>query len=138
MTDTLSTEERSACMRSVRGKNTTPELVVRSLVHSMGFRYVLHSKTLPGKPDLVLVRRRKIIFVHGCFWHRHRCRHGQAMPVANSDYWEAKLEKNARRDRQQLKDLRQDGWEVLVIWECWTRNLTSLQKRLERFLRTRA
>ena len=134
MADTLSTEQRSACMRSVGRKDTAPEMKVRRLVHSMGYRYALHVKTLPGKPDLVLVSRRRIIFVHGCFWHKHRCRHGRISPMINSDYWSGKRERNAERDREHIKSLRKDGWEVLVIWECWTRDAESLRRRLEAFL----
>ena len=134
MTDTLTEQQRSACMRAVRGKDTTPELVVRRLVHSMGFRYALHSKNLPGKPDLVFTSRKRIIFVHGCFWHKHNCPHGRVSPAANSDYWRAKREKNAIRDRQHTIELRKRGWKVLVLWECWTKDLNSLTARLEAFL----
>jgi DNA mismatch endonuclease (patch repair protein) len=122
-------------MRAVSGKNTAPEMCVRRLAHSMGYRYALHVKRLPGKPDLVFVSRRKIIFVHGCFWHKHNCRHGRVSPATNSGYWSAKREGNARRDREHVKALRSDGWRVLVLWECWTRDLGSLTKRLESFLR---
>jgi DNA mismatch endonuclease, patch repair protein len=121
-------------MRSVRGKNTAPEMIVRRLAHSMGCRYALHVKALPGKPDLVFVSRRKIIFVHGCFWHKHNCRHGRITPATNTDYWNRKREKNAKRDREHIKSLRKDGWIVLVIWECWTQNAGSLRKKLETFL----
>jgi len=135
MADTLTAEQRRACMRAVSGKNTAPEMCVRRLAHSMGYRYALHVKRLPGKPDLVFVSRRKIIFVHGCFWHKHNCRHGRVSPATNSGYWSAKREGNARRDREHVKALRSDGWRVLVLWECWTRDLGSLTKRLESFLR---
>lgn len=134
MADTLTIDQRSACMRSVRGKNTTLEMRVRSLVHSMGYRYALHVKELPGKPDLVFVSRKKIIFVHGCFWHKHKCRHGSISPATNADYWSSKRGRNVERDREHIKALRKDGWKVLVIWECWTRNTDSLRKRLEAFL----
>jgi DNA mismatch endonuclease (patch repair protein) len=121
-------------MQAVRGKDTAPEMVVRRLVHSMGYRYALHAKKLPGKPDLVFVSRRKIIFVHGCFWHKHNCRHGRISPDTNTDYWNGKRERNAERDKEQIKSLRKDGWKVLVLWECWTRETESLRKRLEAFL----
>jgi len=134
MADTLTKEQRSACMRSVGGKDTAPEMCVRKLVHSMGYRYALHAKALPGKPDLVFVSRRKIIFVHGCFWHRHSCRHGRISPATNGDYWNRKREGNAERDREHIRSLRKDGWEVLVIWECWTRDTEFLRKRLSSFL----
>jgi DNA mismatch endonuclease (patch repair protein) len=101
----------------------------------MGFRYALHAKKLPGKPDLVFASRRKIIFVHGCFWHKHNCRHGSISPVTNADYWNSKRERNAERDKKNIKTLHRDGWKVLVIWECSTRDATSLSKRVESFLR---
>jgi DNA mismatch endonuclease (patch repair protein) len=101
----------------------------------MGYRYALHAASLPGKPDLVFVSRRKIIFVHGCFWHKHSCRHGSISPATNSDYWNAKRQKNAQRDKQHLRTLRKDGWKVLVVWECQTTNLDSLRNKLEGFLR---
>jgi len=134
MADTLSTEQRSACMRSVGRKDTAPEMKVRRLVHSMGYRYALHVKTLPGKPDLVLVSRRRIIFVHGCFWHMHDCPHGSVSPSTNAEYWNVKRNRNAERDGQHTDALRRAGWKVLVLWECWTRDLDSLRKRLEVFL----
>lgn len=135
MADTLTAEQRRACMRAVGGKDTAPEMRVRRLAHSMGYRYALHAKNLPGKPDIVFVSRRKIIFVHGCFWHKHNCRHGSVSPATNSGYWNAKRERNAQRDREHVKALRKNGWHVLVIWECWTRDLSSLSKRLQGFLR---
>jgi DNA mismatch endonuclease (patch repair protein) len=133
VTDTLTPQQRSQCMRAVRGKDTTPELTVRRLAHCMGFRYALHSRNLPGKPDLVFRSRKKIIFVHGCFWHKHSCRHGRISPVSNSDYWCAKREKNSIRDRRHVLQLREKGWDVLIVWECWTKDLPSLRKRLEAF-----
>jgi DNA mismatch endonuclease, patch repair protein len=132
--DKLTPEQRSACMRSVRGKDTAPELMVRRLVHSMGFRYALHSKELPGKPDIVLVSRKKIIFVHGCFWHLHRCRHGRTAPVNNSDYWTQKRMRNAERDLQNIRTLRQAGWDVLIVWECWIKDFSALHKKINSFL----
>jgi DNA mismatch endonuclease (patch repair protein) len=100
----------------------------------MGYRYALHAANLPGKPDLVFVCRRKIIFVHGCFWHKHNCRHGSISPAANSDYWNAKRERNTQRDRQHVRALRKDGWKVLVLWECQTKNSNLLSTKLEAFL----
>lgn len=132
--DTLTPRQRSECMRSVRSANTSPELIVRRLVHSMAFRYSLHSASLPGKPDIVLNSRRKIIFVHGCFWHKHRCRRGSRVPITNRSYWEEKRDGNARRDRAQIAALRKDGWQVMVAWECWTRQPSRLRAKLESFL----
>ncbi len=134
MADVLTAEQRSACMRAVPGKDTTPEMLVRRLAHSMGYRYALHVTSLPGKPDIVFVCRRKIIFVHGCFWHKHNCRHGSLSPAANADYWQRKRERNSERDREHIRALRKDEWKVLTIWECWTRDPDSLRKRLKAFL----
>ena len=101
----------------------------------MGYRYTLHRRTLPGKPDLVFVSRRKIIFVHGCFWHMHGCRHGRVSPATNVDYWKRKRERNKERDREHIKALRRDGWKVLVLWECWTRKPDYIRDKLREFLR---
>jgi DNA mismatch endonuclease (patch repair protein) len=134
MADNLTVKQRSACMRAVRGRDTTPEMRVRRAVHSFGYRYALHRKNLPGKPDLAFVSRRKIIFVHGCFWHSHRCRHGKVSPASNVAYWKRKREKNVARDREHLRVLRAAGWKVLVVWECWTRDIERLCERLANFL----
>lgn len=120
-------------MARIRSHNTAPERIVRSLVHGMGYRYRLHVATLPGRPDLVFASRRKVIFVHGCFWHRHTCKRG-ALPSSNVDFWEHKLEGNRARDRRSARALRQAGWQVLVIWQCQTRDTVRLTGRLERFL----
>ena len=135
MTDVHSPEQRSFNMSRIRSKDTKPELIVRSLVHQMGFRFRLHRSDLPGKPDLVLPRHKKIIFVHGCFWHMHRCRYGRVEPKTNTDFWQAKRTANAERDRRNLKQLRRAGWQTLTIWECWTREPESkVIPRLEAFL----
>ena len=109
-------------MAAIRSTGMKPEMIVRSLVHGMGYRYRLHAKNLPGKPDLVFRPRRKVIFVHGCFWHQHpkkACKDGRA-PKSNLGYWSAKLARNVTRDAKNLDDLRLLGWRVLVIWECET------------------
>ena len=124
MTDVHTREQRSYNMSRIKGKDTKPELIVRSLVHQMGLRFRLHRKDLPGKPDIVLPRHNKIIFVHGCFWHMHRCRYGRVKPKANAEFWQEKREGNVARDRRNLKALRADGWQVLVIWECWVRDIS--------------
>lgn len=136
MTDVLTPEQRSWCMSQIRGANTRPEMVVRSLVHGMGYRYRLHKRNLPGCPDLVLPAKRKIIFVHGCFWHMHNCSRGRVIPATNSEFWEKKRASNSKRDRATLVQLRKDGWEVLVIWECLTRKPESLRNKLTAFLST--
>jgi DNA mismatch endonuclease (patch repair protein) len=136
MADSLTSEQRSACMRAVKSTDTSPELQVRRMVHSMGYRYALHSQKLPGKPDLVFTSRRKVIFVHGCFWHVHSCARGSRKPVTNAAYWNSKREKNKNRDKRHAQDLRNDNWKVLVVWECWTGNAEELRHRLNTFLQT--
>src|SRR5258708_5280379 len=120
-------------MSRVRSKNTQPELAVRRVVHGMGYRYRLHSRSLVGCPDLVLARRKKIIFVHGCFWHGHNCS-AATLPKSNREYWELKQTRNVARDRQNIKALRRSGWKVLIIWECGIKNAMRLRHRLQRFL----
>ncbi len=132
--DTLTAEQRSRVMSRIRGKDTQPELAVRSLAHRLGFRFRLNRKDLPGKPDLVFPRLRKVIFVHGCFWHTHSCRRGQSTPTTNAKFWKTKRQSNAVRDRSNLRALRRAGWKVLVVWECQIRKLGSLEKRLTTFL----
>ena len=127
-------EQRSFNMSRIRNKNTKPELIVRSVVHSMGYRYSLHRKDLPGKPDLVLVKHRKVIFVHGCFWHMHTCRYGKVKPETNAKFWQSKREGNVTRDKRNLRKLRREGWKVLIIWECQTRNTKKLINNLKKFL----
>lgn len=134
MTDVHTKEQRSFNMSRIRNKNTRPEIIVRSLVHSMGYRYSLHRKDLPGHPDMVLTRHHKIIFVHGCFWHMHRCRYGRVVPKTNKKFWKIKREGNVDRDKRNLRKLRKEGWKVLVIWECHTRNTKKLMNNLKKFL----
>lgn len=120
-------------MRRIRSKNMKPEMIVRKLVHSMGFRYRLHKRDLPGKPDLVFGPRKKIVFVHGCFWHQHTCRDGK-IPQSRRDYWVPKLMRNVKRDADHQMVLENDGWEVLIVWECETRDLEILKQKLHSFL----
>ena len=134
MADVFTTRERSAVMRAVQGKNTAPEMIVRRLAHALGYRYTLHVKSLPGQPDLVFPSRRKVIFVHGCFWHRHRCPRGDRLPQTRREYWLRKLEGNRLRDRRHRSALRKLGWRVLVIWECRTRDPKRVAMALQRFL----
>jgi DNA mismatch endonuclease, patch repair protein len=136
MADVHTARQRSYNMSRIRSRDTKPEMIVRSLVHQMGFRFRLHRKDLAGKPDLVLPRHYKVIFVHGCFWHMHRCRYGRVTPKTNADFWQAKRTQNVARDQRHLRSLRRDGWQVLVVWECWTRDPeTRLIPRLNTFLR---
>ncbi|KAB2958565.1 MAG: DNA mismatch endonuclease Vsr [Candidatus Methylomirabilis oxygeniifera] len=132
--DTLSPEQRSERMSRVRSKDTKPELVVRRLVHGAGYRYRLHRRELPGCPDLVFPARRKVIFVHGCFWHRHaRCPNCR-LPKSRLDFWEPKLKANRDRDRRNERLLRKGGWSVLVVWECEVRERDALAHRVRAFM----
>lgn len=133
--DNLTRAQRSACMASIGGTDTQPEMVVRRLVHSLGYRYRLHRRQLPGTPDLVLTRYQSVIFVHGCFWHMHRCKRGKSTPKTNAEFWRTKREKTRIRDRRNIAVLRRAGWRVLVVWECQTRNHTNLAERLIAFIK---
>jgi DNA mismatch endonuclease (patch repair protein) len=134
--DTLTKSERSRQMARVPSEHTTPELAVRRLVHSLGYRFRLNDRSLPGSPDLVLRRWRAVIFVHGCFWHQHRCRRGKRMPSTNTAYWERKLSGNKSRDARVRRRLRRLGWRVLAVWECQTKpsRQEELAERIVRFL----
>jgi DNA mismatch endonuclease (patch repair protein) len=121
-------------MAAIKGKDTKPEIAVRRLLDTLNVKYELHRSDLPGKPDIVLARRRKIIFVHGCFWHVHRCRYGSVKPASNSKFWTDKRGKNRLRDRRNRAALRKAGWKLLTVWECWTRNPAKLTLSLTRFL----
>lgn len=134
MPERFTQAERSHIMAAVKSRNTTPEIIVRRIVHRLGYRFRLHRKDLPGIPDIVLPRLRKIINVHGCFWHLHTCPRGQRAPVNNAAYWQLKRERNARRDKQILKLLRKAGWHVLIIWECQLRSAEAVERRVVRFL----
>jgi len=134
--DKLTPERRSENMRAIRSEGMKPERVVRSVAHRLGFRFRLHRRDLPGKPDLVFPRLRKIIFVHGCFWHQHpnaKCNDAR-LPKSNRAYWIPKLRRNAERDALNIKILRSGGWKILVVWECETKRIEQLTTRIERFL----
>ena len=120
-------------MSRIRNADTKPEMVVRRLVHGMGYRYRLHGKDLPGRPDLVFRPRKKVIFVHGCFWHQHGCNQYR-MPKSKRDFWLPKLERNVERDRRTYKELSKLGWEFLIIWECQLKDTESLRHHIEEFL----
>lgn len=121
-------------MSSIRGRDTRPELVVRRLAHSFGYRFRLHLRNLPGQPDLVFPRHRKVIFVHGCFWHQHACRLGAKKPATRPEYWLPKLERNAARDVHNCNQLERSGWRVMVVWECETQDQVALAARIKSFL----
>ncbi|MGH9774177.1 MAG: very short patch repair endonuclease [Candidatus Acidiferrales bacterium] len=136
MVDTISKKRRSENMRRIRSKGMRPEIAVRRLVHSMGYRFRLHSLKLPGKPDIVLSRLRKIVDVRGCFWHQHKGCVDAHIPKSSTSYWRSKLRRNVRRDRENSKRLRKLGWRVFVVWECEivAHGNPELSARLARFL----
>ncbi len=134
MPDVHTPEQRSFNMSRIRNRDTKPEKVVRSLAHSMGYRFRLHRKDLPGRPDLVFPARRKVIFVHGCFFHMHTCRYGMVTPRTNAEFWQNKRLSNVERDKRNIAALEQAGWQVLVIWECQTRTPEVLPPILKGFL----
>jgi DNA mismatch endonuclease, patch repair protein len=132
--DIYSPSKRSDVMSRVRGKNTRPEMLVRRLIHALGYRYVLHSKKISGHPDLAFPGRRKVIFVHGCFWHQHNGCKNSAMPRSRSEYWIPKLRANAERDMRNLNRLQMEGWDALVLWECELKSSDVLEARIVDFL----
>ena len=134
MTDVYGAEKRSAVMRRVKGRDTAPELRVRRLLWSLGARYRLNRRDLPGKPDIVLPGRRLAIFVHGCFWHGHDCARGARVPKANRDYWTAKIGRNRTRDASVLGALEAAGWRVETVWECELKDAVSLETRARLWL----
>lgn len=134
--DTVTKSLRSRMMAAVPQKDSAPELVVRRIVHSMGYRFRLHLRKLPGSPDLVLPSHKKIIFVHGCFWHRHSCKF-TTTPKSRQVFWQAKFAANQARDKRNIQVLRSEGWKVLVVWACWTRRPERLQQRIASFLQDR-
>lgn len=134
MVDKLSPSARSENMRRIKSKGMKPEKIVRSLVHALGYRFRLHSPSLPGRPDIVLARHDKIIEVRGCFWHQHAGCIDSHMPRSRRNYWIPKLQRNRERDTTNLKALRRYGWRVAVIWECETQDLARLTSKLRRFL----
>lgn len=140
MPETLTQAQRSRNMAAIKGRDTKPELAVRSMLHSAGYRFRLHKKDLPGCPDIVLPKIKAAIFVHGCFWHMHSCRRGQSTPAANAAFWSEKRSKTTMRDRAKTQELGKLGWSVIVVWECdilsgryeirLLRKLASLRERL--------
>ncbi|MCD9186330.1 MAG: very short patch repair endonuclease [Pyrinomonadaceae bacterium] len=137
MSDVHTAEQRSYNMSRIKSRNTKPEIIVRKLLHNMGYRYRLHRKDLPGKPDLVFPSRKKIIFVHGCFFHMHNCRYGQVTPKNNAEFWKNKRASNVERDEKNEIKLKNDGWEILIVWECMTKKnqIEVLPQTLRNFLK---
>lgn len=136
MTDRLDGQQRSQLMARVRCKDTAPEMAVRRMLHALGYRYRLHVTDLPGRPDIVLPRHRKVIQVHGCFWHSHPgCRKAKA-PSSNESFWSDKLAANVARDARNEQALRSGGWSLMTVWECEVKDLAELERRLRAFLET--
>lgn len=131
--DKFSARKRSEIMSRIRGKNTKPEITVRKLIYSLGYRYRLHVNKLPGCPDLVFHGRKKAIFVHGCFWHCHGCKKGQP-PKSKLDYWLPKLEENKLRDARNIRELEMLGWQIMIIWQCEIKDIENLKQRIVSFL----
>ena len=131
--DNLTPEQRSHQMAKIRSSDTKPEMIVRRLVHGMGYRYRLHRPDLKGKPDLVFGPRKKVIFVHGCFWHGHKCALGR-IPKTRIEFWKSKIDSNRLRDERQVAFLETNGWGVLVVWECQLRPIDELKQRIQEFL----
>ena len=129
-----SQEVRSKNMKAIRSRNTKPELSIRRALHAAGYRYRLHVASLPGKPDLVFPKFRKIIFVHGCFFHMHDCRYGRVVPQTNKEVWKAKRERNVDRDSKVMVELKELGWQTSVIWECTTRTMIGVAETIREFL----
>lgn len=133
MADRVPPERRSLIMSMVGQKNTAPEMTIRRALHALGYRFRLHRRDLPGSPDIVFPKRRKVIFVHGCFWHGHGCRWGK-LPKSRLEYWTTKIETNRERDRVALTRLGEAGWEAMVVWQCELRDMDEALRRVEAFL----
>ncbi|MFP5226241.1 MAG: very short patch repair endonuclease [Acidobacteriota bacterium] len=132
MTDVHTREQRSRNMAAIRSRDTQPEVRVRRVLHAMGLRFRLHRRDLPGRPDIVLPKFRTAIFVHGCFWHCHRCKYGSVIPATRAEFWAAKRGGNVARDRRNAAELRRLGWRVVVLWECEVRTDEAAQARVQR------
>jgi len=132
--DVLTPEQRRRCMAAIRSKNTKPERIVKQLLRQMGFRLRLHAAALPGKPDIVIPSGKFAVFVHGCFWHSHRCRYGTVVPSTNRIFWRRKRADTINRDRRNVRQLRAMGWLVVTVWECWTRTPEKLLATLQKLL----
>ena len=137
MTDNLTAEQRRKCMSRIGGKNTKPEKIVSSWLHQRGYRFRLHRKDLPGKPDIVLPKYKTVVFVHGCFWHQHEGCRKALLPQTNKDFWLKKLQQNAIRDQAVQEQLETCGWKVFVIWQCEIKDFDKLAQRLTAFLESR-
>lgn len=134
MADIVSPQKRSLIMRSVRSKGTKPEMIVRKWLHARGYRFRLHKKNLPGKPDITMPKYKAVIFTHGCFWHRHSCKDGLRLPTSRQEYWIPKLNGNRDRDMRNVAELEKMGWRCLVLWECEIKDRELMERRLKNFL----
>ena len=132
--DVFSKGKRSQIMSRISGKNTKPEIIVRSLLHRMGYRFRLHDKNMPGKPDIILPKHKKVIFVHGCFWHGHRDCPRSKRPSTNVEFWNKKIDGNIERDNKNIKSLENLGWKTLILWTCEIKNQDILKHKLNSFL----
>lgn len=132
--DKLSKDHRSWNMSRIKGKNTKPEIVVRKYLHSLGFRFRLHRKDLPGKPDIVLPKHNKIIEVYGCYWHMHSCKEGKVVPKTNTEFWQYKRMQTVERDKDNRDRLKTMGWDVLILWECEIKKFQKAKDRIDSFL----
>lgn len=135
MADNVAPEIRSRIMSSVKQKNTRPELVVRSLLHRLKYRFRLHRADLPGKPDIILPKYRTVVFVHGCFWHQHESCRRAARPTSKVDYWNAKLDGNVERDKKNVQSLNDLGWKTVIVWECELKDLAKLSEKFQKTFR---
>jgi DNA mismatch endonuclease (patch repair protein) len=133
--DRISKEHRSWNMSRIQSRDTKPEKTVRSILHGLGYRFRLHRKDLPGKPDIVLARYNSVIFVHGCFWHRHKDCKNASIPKTKKTFWEEKFKANIERDIKVKNELKSNGWRVLVVWECELTDIDSVEKELGKFLK---
>jgi DNA mismatch endonuclease (patch repair protein) len=138
MPDKFTPQERSRIMARVKSRDTAPEKMVRKILHRMGYRFRLRSAKLPGKPDVILPKHKKIVFVHGCFWHGHEGCRRSLRPASNSEYWNRKIDRNIARDARVQQELKEMGWKVLVIWQCQMRDASTVEERLEGFLNNSA
>lgn len=127
-------EQRSQIMRAVKSKNTAPEMIVRKLIYNLGYRYRLHGSHLPGNPDIFLNKKKKAIFIHGCFWHGHSCARGNRVPSNNNTYWVNKINRNKERDKRNYEALSEIGWQILIIWECDLKKIEIVREKLANFL----
>ena len=133
--DIYSSRKRSIIMSKISGKNTKPEMIVRKYLHSLGYRYSLHRKDLPGKPDLVLSKYNTVIFINGCFWHSHKNCKASALPTSNKKFWEKKISDNILRDKKYIRELRSKGWKVIIVWQCQLKNQIVQQKTIKRIIK---